>query len=298
MIGIRSRLELASATMVALALCCTSPAAAQEMVVLEPSTNWLLDYADDHCALRRIFGESGQQIRLELRQSMRSDRCEVRVSLSDFSRTPGGLETRFLDGAEFAPRFQIAQFRTGEGGEGFIYHESLMAPDVMLETELSRDAVAAENRARLATVRTYAIGNAFSSDVELQTGPLEEVFRVLGLCVDDFYQSLGIDPAMQANPASGARPVDVADWARPILRTYPENLYREGRTGWVRLQVVVEPDGSASRCVVSEPVVDPEYEEQTCRTVLRRGNFDPAVDHEGNAARSMYELSLYYRGVA
>ena len=118
------------------------------MVVLEPSTNWLLDYADDHCALRRIFGESGQQIRLELRQSMRSDRFEVRVSLSDFSRTPGGLETRFLDGAEFAPRFQIAQFRTGEGGEGFIYHESLMAPDVMLETELSRDAVAAENRAR------------------------------------------------------------------------------------------------------------------------------------------------------
>ena len=65
----------------------------------------------------------------------------------------------------------------------------------------------------------------------------------------------------------------------------------------MRLQVVVEPDGSASRCVVSEPVVDPEYEEQTCRTVLRRGNFDPAVDHEGNAARSMYELSLYYRGV-
>ena len=44
--------------------------AAQEADVLRlgPSSPWVMDYAEDSCALRRTFGEVGRQVTLEMRQ--------------------------------------------------------------------------------------------------------------------------------------------------------------------------------------------------------------------------------------
>lgn len=45
----------------------TAPAFAQPAVVLAPSSQWQVDYAENSCALQRLFGEEGQQVALEIR---------------------------------------------------------------------------------------------------------------------------------------------------------------------------------------------------------------------------------------
>ena len=56
--------------MLAAAAACSTPgpAWAADPPELAPSSNWTLDYAEDSCALRRMFGQDKNQAYLELRR--------------------------------------------------------------------------------------------------------------------------------------------------------------------------------------------------------------------------------------
>ena len=44
----------------------TGAPAAEEPLALQPSSDWVLDYAENSCALRRAFGDGPQKVFLEL----------------------------------------------------------------------------------------------------------------------------------------------------------------------------------------------------------------------------------------
>ena len=48
--------------------------------MLEPSSNWELDYAPDSCALRRTFGEGDRQTQLEMRRFSPSTTLQTTVA--------------------------------------------------------------------------------------------------------------------------------------------------------------------------------------------------------------------------
>jgi hypothetical protein len=50
----------------ALPLAAASAATAQETLALGPSSDWILDYADERCMLFRVFGEGREEVRLRI----------------------------------------------------------------------------------------------------------------------------------------------------------------------------------------------------------------------------------------
>ena len=69
----------------------SSSAQAQSRLELPPSSDWVLNYDDDSCALQRQFGESGQEVYLELRQFEHGPRFRSIVASPDFAVRRGAL---------------------------------------------------------------------------------------------------------------------------------------------------------------------------------------------------------------
>ena len=73
------------------------PVRAQDAPVeLTPSSPWVLDYAEDSCALRRRFGEVGQHVDLELRKFGRGVGFQVIVVSADFAALTNSFAAQFV----------------------------------------------------------------------------------------------------------------------------------------------------------------------------------------------------------
>ena len=70
----------------------SAPAYAQDRLVLEPATDWVLDYDEDSCALKRQFGTEGQQAYLEMRQFGHGRWMQFIIAAADFERRSGPFE--------------------------------------------------------------------------------------------------------------------------------------------------------------------------------------------------------------
>ena len=85
---------------------------------------WVMDYAEDSCALRSLFGEEGQQVYLELRQYQPGELMQLIVSSDDFRRRDRGFSFRSNRGvtANFIPDSDLllrhARFEPAIAGNG------------------------------------------------------------------------------------------------------------------------------------------------------------------------------------
>lgn len=114
----------------AAAALCASSARAQDAVVLQPFSNWVMNYDDDSCALQRQFGKEGQQAFLELREFGGRDRAvQLTIASKDFKRRDGRFEVAILpfdtEPAE-QPGFNV---RLGDGYEGKLFADRIGAND-------------------------------------------------------------------------------------------------------------------------------------------------------------------------
>ncbi len=90
---------------------------------LAPSMPWNLDYDDDSCALRRVFGPEGQQVYLELRQFGPHDTPQVIVGSADLESKSPTLGIGWLPGR--VPPTLVPRSFELSGADG--YHGRLLS---------------------------------------------------------------------------------------------------------------------------------------------------------------------------
>lgn len=108
---------------------------------LAPSMPWNLDYDDDSCALKRVFGEEGQQAYFELRQYDPHGDPQVIVGSADLEARSPSLAVGWLPGRSL-PTLHVRSFElSGDGG----YHGRLvsMPINVGFSEERARDIAVA-----------------------------------------------------------------------------------------------------------------------------------------------------------
>jgi TonB family protein len=96
-------------------------------------------------------------------------------------------------------------------------------------------------------------------------------------------------PAL-AQGAQGPLPENRAIWIG--AGDYPRDAYLQGLEGTVRFAVSVDQDGKVRRCVVRQSSGVSALDAATCRLILDRARFKPALDGRGRKTPGVYASTV------
>lgn len=102
-----------------------------------------------------------------------------------------------------------------------------------------------------------------------------------------------LDPPAPPPPAqaSAARPRgNPGAWV--TANDYPAHDLRAGHQGTVRFRLAIGADGSVRSCAITQSSGHPGLDDATCRRLLRRASFAPALDTGGKAMAGEYASAV------
>jgi hypothetical protein len=280
-----------------------SDAAARERV-LEPTSDWTLDYGDEKCSLLRDFGplDDGLGLRIESYGSLSTFQVSVVGDLVPRPRLklpvapikfalPSDSEQRqipALTGTIRSHRF--VQF-------GFAFLPADQEPERPVRPgQLDQASVAEAAAVRMpdpqfeSTVNWLQFELRAGQEVRLNTGPMATALEALRTCVDDLRKSWGLDPTVQRNITRFPYPDPEA--VKDVMADFPRDLAARGTNGFVPLRVMVDATGVATACVVQLPAAPEPFREAACANLGAK--FEPALGESGEPVKSFYQTSVIY----
>lgn len=284
------------------ALCLSSGALAQQPpLVLAPASPWVLNPAEDSCAVRRAFKAGDDEVLLELRQFGPGNGFQATLVSSTLKRASGPPRTRFDPDDAFTEAWS-AYFFADRKAEGVFYTDSLL-PAAIKNSSATPDERAAnlqewsddKQEARELAVTALSVADAFERDITLQTGRLFAPMSDLRDCTDALLTRWGMDAGVQRTLTREPKPLDMATWVRRVAATYPAEQLQAEQSGMALLRLIVGPDGKPRECLTNPDAPDHDFDEAACKTVLRYGRFEPALDANGTPVEGFWQTTVYYR---
>ena len=294
--------------------------AASDPVRLQPSSQWVVDYADNSCRLIRMFGTGNDETKLVL-ESMAPDDIGMLV----VSRQLGGvfgdpqIKARFVPGQD--------DFFTGtpaeaeqNGRAAAVWAHVPLVPvktiDGKLPPELQkamdeakalaksgkrpppidlakRIAQRAERLEFAAKVSELEIEPRAGHAVILETGPLDAPVQVFDACIRDLMKGWGVDPDVQDKITRSAWAPNI--WAWFSAGDYPTDAARLGQESEVKFQLVIDATGKVTRCTAISPYDAPLFKIAVCNVLKHRGRFAPAELADGTRVTSYYTNTVIFR---
>lgn len=285
-----------------------APSQARETapITLTPATPWNLDYGDDVCSLRRSFG-TGESLTILQFQALspgiamqmtvagkllRASKSQYRVkvhfgpaNLGEFSReAKAGLT------AQGDPVLLIGSVAINaswlEPVQDHISQTELLALPINFAGAIPADELRATE---------LHVEQGGYLKLLFQTGPMAAPLSALRSCVDDMLMSWGLDPEVQKRLSAKPEPTDSpATWVSAF--DLPNTMLSKGESAMVGFRIIVSEDGSPTSCAVQTMTGPREYGNLTCPAVMKRAKFHPAKDAFGQAVKSYYRSSVYWKG--
>jgi len=296
--------------MLAAALFVSTAAAAQDApLVLEPSSAWHVDYADDSCRLSRTFGEGGNAVVAAMERSEPGDVFELAVagpSLSIYDPPearyrfgPNGSNTqRFSDvgtfGA-FAPAL-IADQAALAGGANVVTQGTAQprGQPAASPTPTSQQP-GGSGHVSSTTVTWLEVGSPGRTAVRLAQGPMAEPMAALSACTDDLIAEWGLDVVAHRSLTRKATPANfIGNWMTD--RDRPAGLLARGEHAVVRFRLIVDTAGKPTACHVQKSDVAEPFKTVTCKMLMRRARFKPALDSDGAPVVSYFRSAVRFTG--
>jgi hypothetical protein len=227
-----------------LALLVCNPALAQDAVTpvleLDPASPWNLDYADDSCALMRVFGTENQRVLFELRQFSPGETARMMVASDQLEvsrRTPAIASIPGEPSELPAPTFLAGE----NNMRGFYGRVSPLSRGVEGEAIYRLDD--ASRNARENEVRGFQINNAFAQPVFLRTGSLHAAMEALRTCMDELVTGWGVDLAILGALTKPPTPLDQQAWTRQILNHFPRTALAQRREASLAVTLLINAEG-------------------------------------------------------
>ncbi|KLE35295.1 energy transducer TonB [Aurantiacibacter luteus] len=284
---------------------CVQPASAQveipaDAVRLSPSMPWNVDFAEQSCAARRIFGDGTHEAFLELRQFSPGNSYQMLVSSGDVPRRSDPRFAWLPDTSIGDPPGTIMG-STSEGfGEGYVVTTGLLTFDQQAAVTAAAEAEAPYPIAeevvdnRHAEIQGLLVERGFRNPMYLETGSLGRVMQAMETCMNSLLESWGIDPAVNRTITVPVKPLDMARLAREVAQVYPQRQLQRGAQGLVNIRMLVDAQGQASNCVAQAQMNDPVFNRLACERVLRFARFEPALDAAGQPVDSFWTTAVVY----
>ncbi|MFN9633588.1 MAG: TonB family protein [Erythrobacteraceae bacterium] len=285
---------LALATLPALV---AAPAQA-EPVVVQPSSPWNDDFAEDKCRLSRLFGEGESQHMLAFQQYWPAETAGLTVAGPAFERfrSPQRTDVRFFEGQE-PLRTRPFTGSVEQFGSGVIYSSIRITeaePTDTNEVDEPRSGGIPQLNATEGDLVQFVALKQGGREVRLETGPLGEAFKVLNQCTLDLLRDWGLDPDKHVTATSLPRWTNQAALTRKIIANYPTGALAQGEQAIMRMRVIVSAEGMVESCTILKATNTTRLESPACE-VMQGARFEPARDASGQPFRSLYATSITYR---
>lgn len=278
------------------------PVEAQDVRGLAPNGGWLLDYADDSCALRRMFGEGNNQAYLEFRRFGPRLGLQTTVTSNRMRpKNPANFKYRFGELTDWRDA-GIATLNMEQGFRGVLFNSSFVhLPEAdELEGRLQEEEeffqsidTRAIETAAAPQANSITLRGAFSRDLTLLLGPLDKPITALNACVDELMSHWGIDLEAHKTLTRKAMPVNLNEV--PSMMSYPPKMIRASMPGLVNIRLAIDETGRITGCHIQMPLSDPAFEESSCADIQHTLDFDPALDKDGKAIASYWITGVQFR---
>lgn len=268
---------------------------------LAPSSDWVLDYAEDRCAMTRRFGTGDNTLyfRILTYSSFSGFRYVVfGKPIPPQKAFTGKLKYGFRGDS---PRHLSAESVAGRIGDfSSISFGATIQPDWDRSLLDFRGLSSDDIRARMLRLNSEA--EAFEKQVDsiqvefdggttldLHVGNMGKPMEALRGCQDDLMRHWGLDPEVQRHLSRSATPSQ-SD-ATKVHVLFPANMV--GRVAFVPVRVAVDPQGNALSCTVQDPAVERAFATAVCAELGKK--FVPALNAAGEPVASVFQDNIMYQ---
>ena len=258
-----------------------------DVIPLSKTSKWVINYSPDSCQLLGIFGSGAQRVILKftreqpgddfslelIGQPLKSTGTSKLVELTfglDGTRVDADGVPMTLSDAEKLPLIRFSKLRLDEQE---VKNQSGPIPSVTL--------------AREAAVTAIAFKMGFGKRYQLETGSMGPPMAALRTCTDALIRSWGYDPAVLGNLRRPATPTtSITTWVRGD--DFPEKAWMKGHNGLVKFRLDVDAAGVPQGCSVLYRTNPDDFADQTCKVIIQRAHFLPALDSKGLPVKSLF----------
>ena len=274
----------------------TSQAAASAPKVpvpFKPVDRWNIDYSDDSCALRRGFSDGKRLVSLEMRQFAPGITFYLTIASGDIAMDSGIPKAGFAPGIAMRAINPPLYLRYSPKVTGMQWSDRLLTDEELQVAAKGAywDPVIRDRRE--AQVTGLNLGGRLPL-MFLQTGAMLRPMQAMRACLDELMTHWGIDAKVQHTLSRAVTPFEFEKWVPKIQATYPSAMLNEGKSGSVRVRLIVDEAGKPTTCHMQMKSQDPAFEKTACEKMLKHARFLPALDANGKAVTSYYTNTINY----
>ena len=269
--------------------------------MLEPSSNWTVDYADDSCRLLRQFGTKEDTVVVIFNRFAPGDEFQLTVAGEPVAlkRATKPASIRFGP-TEAEQEYGFAPGIMGDGKAALVFAgEMRIAPPTESEREKLENSESGTfilppiSNERKAAVTELTIGRPLSPAVILQLGAMDKPLAALSACQAELMTHWGIDVEKHRNLSSLARPEgNPGRWVN--ADDYPRGMLARGKEAIVHFRMSVDEKGDATACHIQQSTRPKAFDDVVCRSLMDRAKFLPALDQSGEPIASYYQNTVRF----
>lgn len=271
--------------------------AATEPVRLRPSSQWVVDYADNSCRLIRTFGEGdaktvlffeseapGRMDMVATGKPLKSDKDEVGVRFLPVGKAFSGRRAKTANGGDpvvFSSTVswwpdQLAEKLEREGAKRNA-NPGVRPPPINL---VERDTDKLQRQQFAEKASELEIQTRRNRPVILETGPMGDPIRAFDKCSRDSLKDWGVDPDLEDKIVRPAwAPGGAIKWFS--TNDYPREMVWKGKESDVKIRLLVDASGKVTKCTSLSHFDEPEFNRITCAAIMKRAKFEPAELADG-----------------
>ena len=289
---------LVYAPLATLACMAASPARAADdvvPVVLEPTSQWNVDFGEDKCRLARTFGGEGNRHILFFEQSGPS---------ASFGFTVAGPQLRRFGTDRIKVRFGAHPVITDSlaytgsvknFGPALIYSRLKFVPEDGWEPDFGErlHSLPEIGLAQAAMVSNVSVRQG-KREIIFETGKLTEPVNVLNQCAQNLLISWKLD--LDRHRTATRLPVwtNEMEVAKKIQANYPESALQKGEQAILRLRAIIGESGKVAECATVKATIAESFNSVACNA-MKIARFEPALDQHGQPMRSFYIATISYK---
>lgn len=268
-----------------------------ERVTLRPSSSWALDYGENRCRIVRTFGDEEEKTIFYLEQRQPSDNVTWVVGGALVEQLHAKYKFTVKFGPGFAP-FEIkpkVAMTLGEFGDaisGYGFKEQSEDQDESAEAQPVGLPVLEVDQGKAVDWIEISRG---SKTYRLNTGNLGPVFEAMNSCMLDLVKFWGADPEILRKRKTLPKVTNLGKVARMVQEHFPSDALRKRAQADLLIRVLVEADGTASKCFIHGITNAEQFDNEACVVFLEAAKFEPALDMDGRPVASYYINRILYR---
>lgn len=298
------------ASIIAFAAVASLLISASEPVRLQPSSRWVLDYAENSCRLIRTFGDTKTAVKLVLESEApgEMDMLAIGKPLDGYAEE---VPARFLPVQGKPMKGRVAKADTGE--PAILWSTVFLLPEDVAAAmarrwderkahrgvrppplELAEEAVMKTQRQAFASkTEELEIEVRRGHPVILETGSLGEPIKMFDECSRDSLRDWGVDPDLEEKIARPVWAPDASRWFS--AEDYPRDMVVRGEESEVKVRLLVDASGRVTKCTSLSHFKEPEFNQVVCDKFTKRAKFEPAELADGTKVPSYYVNRVVFR---